>query len=520
MSKKLRAAVSVTVLPLLVVGLSLAVAQSPAAATPGTPVADAVNPLANPPTETSSQMTADAQVATYINNERAARNIAPMTVSPYLQAMAQAYVDYEMSLTAPPWASGSPETNQYDDIGGPFEANWQTANPCTVAQYGVCPAPNSVIFGGVSGTYDNIGSDESGNSGGAFTSGDAVWGLMRSTPHRNKLLAPGWSQVGAGAACVYSSSGDVVGEMIDVLFGSASTAMTTVSETPATPDVTPWNAGVYPCPLTTQPPTTQPPTTQPPTTQPTLSNAPPLAPIVDMASTPSGNGYWLVDAQGYVSAYGNAANYGGMGGHPLNAPISHIVSTPDGKGYWLVAADGGVFSFGDAQFYGSMGGKPLNAPVMDIIPTANGGGYWLVATDGGIFSFGNARFYGSMGGHPLNAPVNGGSFAQGGYRMVANDGGIFDFGGAQFYGSMGGHPLNKPIVGMADTPDGAGYWLVASDGGIFSFGDARFYGSTGGTWEPTPAVGMAVDDATGGYWIVDQDGQVFGFGAPTLPLSG
>ena len=250
------------------------------------------------------------------------------------------------------------------------------------------------------------------------------------------------------------------------------------------------------------------------------TSSPPVAllpaPVVGMASTPSGNGYWIVDAQGYVDAYGSATNYGGMGGDPLNAPISHIVSTPDGKGYWLVAADGGVFSFGDAQFYGSMGGHPLNAPVMDIIPTQDGGGYWLVATDGGIFSFGNARFYGSMGGHPLNAPVNGGSFAQGGYRMVANDGGIFDFGGAQFYGSTGGHPLNEPIVGMADTPDGAGYWLVASDGGIFSFGDAQFYGSAGSSPPSTPVVGMAVDDATGGYWIVDQAGQVFGYNAPTL----
>jgi len=248
-----------------------------------------------------------------------------------------------------------------------------------------------------------------------------------------------------------------------------------------------------------------------------VQNQLPLAgPVVGIASTPVGQGYWTVDAQGYVAAYGDAMNYGGMGGQPLNAPISHIVSTPDGEGYWLVAADGGVFSFGNAQFYGSMGGYPLNAPVMDIIPTANGGGYWLVATDGGVFAFGNAQFYGSMGGTHLNAPVNGGSYAQGGYRMVANDGGIFDFGGAQFYGSMGGKPLNRPIVGMADTPDGAGYWLVASDGGIFSFGNAKFYGSTGGSPPSTPIAGMAVDDTTGGYWLVDQAGQVFGFNAPVL----
>ena len=40
---------------------------------------------------------------------------------------------------------------------------------------------------------------------------------------------------------------------------------------------------------------------------------------------------------------------------PLNAPIVGIAATPDGGGYWLVAADGGVFSFGDAHFYGSTG---------------------------------------------------------------------------------------------------------------------------------------------------------------------
>ena len=46
-----------------------------------------------------------------------------------------------------------------------------------------------------------------------------------------------------------------------------------------------------------------------------------------------------------------------MGGRRLNEPIVGMATTPDGKGYWLVASDGGIFSFGDAQFYGSMGGE-------------------------------------------------------------------------------------------------------------------------------------------------------------------
>jgi hypothetical protein len=83
------------------------------------------------------------------------------------------------------------------------------------------------------------------------------------------------------------------------------------------------------------------------------------------------------------------------GGTPAKVGMAR---TKSGNGYWLVAADGGVFSYGDAQFYGSMGGKPLSQPVVGMAATPTGGGYWLVAADGGIFSYGNARFYGSTGG--------------------------------------------------------------------------------------------------------------------------
>jgi len=55
-----------------------------------------------------------------------------------------------------------------------------------------------------------------------------------------------------------------------------------------------------------------------------------------------------------------------MGGKPLDQPVVGIAATPDGKGYWEVASDGGVFSFGDAVFQGSMGGKPLDQPVVGI----------------------------------------------------------------------------------------------------------------------------------------------------------
>jgi hypothetical protein len=58
-----------------------------------------------------------------------------------------------------------------------------------------------------------------------------------------------------------------------------------------------------------------------------------------------------------------------MGGKPLNAPVVGLAATPTGGGYWEVASDGGLFAFGNAQFYGSMGGKPLNAPVVGVAAT-------------------------------------------------------------------------------------------------------------------------------------------------------
>ena len=247
-----------------------------------------------------------------------------------------------------------------------------------------------------------------------------------------------------------------------------------------------------------------------------LAPAAPAVIYAGIASTPSGDGYWLVDSSGAVHPHGGATSFGSMAGLPLNAPINHLVPTPDGKGYWMVAADGGIFSFGDARFFGSMGGQHLNAPVVDLAPTADGGGYWLVAADGGIFAFGDARFLGSMGGQHLNRPVVGMAVDPKGlgYWMVATDGGIFAFGSAGFYGSTGAITLNLPVNGMSATPDGAGYWMVASDGGIFAFGDARFQGSMGGSTLAAPVTGMATDPGTGGYWLVGADGGVFSFGAP------
>jgi hypothetical protein len=55
-----------------------------------------------------------------------------------------------------------------------------------------------------------------------------------------------------------------------------------------------------------------------------------------------------------------------MGATRLNQPIVGMASSPTGQGYWLVAADGGIFSFGDAHFYGSTGSLHLNRPIVGM----------------------------------------------------------------------------------------------------------------------------------------------------------
>jgi hypothetical protein len=242
-------------------------------------------------------------------------------------------------------------------------------------------------------------------------------------------------------------------------------------------------------------------------------------PIVGMASTPDGRGYWQVASDGGVFSFGDANFYGSTGNIHLNQPIVNIAATPDGDGYWLVASDGGIFSFGDAAFFGSTGNIHLNRPIVGMTSTSDGRGYWLVASDGGIFSFGDASFLGSTGNIHLNQPIVGMAATPTGhgYWLVASDGGIFSFGDATFYGSTGNIHLNQPIVGMAATSDGHGYWMVASDGGIFSFGDATFFGSMGGSPLNARMVTMAVHRSGTGYWTVASDGGLFSFGgAPFL----
>jgi lysophospholipase L1-like esterase len=234
------------------------------------------------------------------------------------------------------------------------------------------------------------------------------------------------------------------------------------------------------------------------------------------AKLESARGYWLLDSTGEVHGL-QAPTYGDI--RASSSPAMAMQATPTGEGYWIVDLAGKVTAFGDADFLGDMTSIALNAPIIELVANPTGTGYWLVAADGGVFSFGDSKFYGSMGGIRLIAPViSMASTASGdGYWLVASDGGVFSFGDAEFKGSTGGQRLNAPVTSMAATVNGSGYWLYAADGGVFTFGapdDIKFYGSLPGLgYCVTPrAVQLRVTGTGDGYWIATSDGRVLGFG--------
>lgn len=89
----------------------------------------------------------------------------------------------------------------------------------------------------------------------------------------------------------------------------------------------------------------------------------------------------------------------GLGGGEAMSGARMMASTPSGNGYWICDSRGGVFTYGDAQFYGAAADVNLAAPIVAIEARPNGDGYWLLGADGGIFTYGAAPFHGAPVGH-------------------------------------------------------------------------------------------------------------------------
>ena len=289
-----------------------------------------------------------------------------------------------------------------------------------------------------------------------------------------------------------------------------------------------------PTPPTTAPPTTAPPTTKPPTTKPPAAQPSPTAPRT------GGSGYWVLEADGDLVAFGNAPALRSLKPDlAAGASAVALAAHPDGKGVWALTSDGDIVARGSAVDFGRVDLNLMSKPgevVSTLSATPDGRGLWVFTTAGRVIHFGSALPGDQMAGTAsilgltLDGPVidSVATPSGRGAYMVASDGGVFAVGDATFVDSTRG-VLSKlygppgwpdqPVVGLVPDPDGVGYWNVAADGGVFAF-TAPFRGSLPAI-VPFDQLHAAVNGMVpygDGYLLVAADGGVFAFS--NLPFQG
>ena len=199
------------------------------------------------------------------------------------------------------------------------------------------------------------------------------------------------------------------------------------------------------------------------------------SPVVAVAPTGDGLGYWLVERNGTVAAFGDATPLG----YPRSAtPMVGIAADPAGSaGYWLVDAAGHVDAYGSAPRLGSLSGKLARTSPAVGIAAAGTHGYWVVQADGTVTPFGSAGRFAGTG-----RPVAGGAVAIAalgsghGYFVLSADGAVHAFGSALVLGSTGGTAVHAGAVAIAPTPTGRGYWVASGSGAVGAYGDATYEG--------------------------------------------
>jgi hypothetical protein len=236
-----------------------------------------------------------------------------------------------------------------------------------------------------------------------------------------------------------------------------------------------------------------------------------------------------VAADGGIFTFGDAQFFGSTGGMVLNKPVVGMAATSNGQGYWLVAADGGVFTFGNAPFDGSMGSTVLAEPVVGLTAMPGNAGYRMVASDGGIFDFGDATFFGSGTGASLTAPVVGMAARPGGYWIAygSTDSLNTVLGQEEVLGELGYSPLGWSPQGFewrwAPPPTLQALWTPGQDGVIARGAIATFESVAGlptdGSISPTEiqALQAAANDPSGPD--ANPDGFSYALATETAPES-
>jgi len=123
---------------------------------------------------------------------------------------------------------------------------------------------------------------------------------------------------------------------------------------------------------------------------------------VAIAAASDGTGYYVLRANGAVSAFG-ATPHGSLAGRLHYGKIAPVVAVamavdPATGGYWIVTSTGSVTGF-DAPDHGSprasAHGKYSGVSVTALAATGDGAGYYVLRANGEIDSYG-ASFHGSL----------------------------------------------------------------------------------------------------------------------------
>lgn len=167
-----------------------------------------------------------------------------------------------------------------------------------------------------------------------------------------------------------------------------------------------------------------------------------------------------------VKAFGDAAFAGSTNEGTFNQPIVGIAGTKSGHGYWEVASDGGVFTFGDATYRGSLGGQGIT-DVVGFSPTPSGNGYWILRKGGGTYScavqYGGCpdRSSTSVAGPSVENFGDARRLPEPAFVSVASGRPVYDY---DFSGN--------PVVAIVANPLAQGYFILRSSPGTFGVAGA------------------------------------------------
>lgn len=221
--------------------------------------------------------------------------------------------------------------------------------------------------------------------------------------------------------------------------------------------------------------------------------------VVALVPTSDGSGYWLVQANGDVSAFGDATpvgnitissacNLGGQFG-----PIEGAVADPNPQqgGVWAYTWCGDVYAEAGANpNLGSLTSKNLENNGLEIVAFAaasGGNGYWMIDNTGTVYNFGTGATQVTGQICAGQCVVDGAAGdPQGGFWAWDDFGNVYPEAGAPSFGDK----ANTPMCAFAPTPDGLGYWLIDCSDNVYHFGDA-----TEGASVPGSVAGAVADPA-------------------------